>query len=106
MSADPVDPVDVLRNPSDYLVNGNEIKSAWVRVIDSGHTCVLDSDMPSWSKVTRKPRKRMVKMRCYCYSGSTLVFTATEDVNSMSTPPSSARWTSPIFTVEVDDEPA
>jgi hypothetical protein len=71
----PVDPVEVLRNPGEYLLDGRPIDYAYVVVRTDPH-CVACDQPDRWARVTRKPRKRTVRARAYKSIGDGNIYIA------------------------------
>jgi hypothetical protein len=103
----PVDPVDVLRNPGEYLLDGEPFGIAPIVGVGVGHARVpCWSDDSSWTaRVTRKPCKRVVRARPFVLKNEpTEIRFATSSLEDMSAYDTNFRWVGPEFTIEVEDE--
>ena len=62
---EPIDPIDVYKNPQDYLLYGNPIESARVEVRTRHASAEWADGSHEFRHVTRKPKTRKVLVRDY-----------------------------------------
>ena len=99
MTTDTIDPIDVMRNPQDYLLDGSPINTVYVLAVGEFSSC--DAYSKRWSTaITRKPKKRKVKCRAWEDAGGrTLVSVGGYSQYSLDAP--DIRWLGPVFEIEV-----
>ena len=61
---DKIDPIDVYKNPQDYLYRGEEIISTHTTLTTNRYTARIDHEASS-PFITRKPKTRKVLVRAY-----------------------------------------